>query len=1243
MTVIRQLLPIALPHGVNPTNGKGRVAVYFSPRVLTTTTLGALPDWVNWATAANRLTIDIAINGTVVVPRPTRLLTAVPAMWAAIFPTTLPVTGFTYDDSSGLTGRSFPEADIAEAILALYTDVAVTDPVSPPTAAALLARPLSAPLLQADGEPAPLLAAASRFADRINPLPATAPPAPDFDLHTAISILGRHPRLLQLLGIVVELEVPLPPTPQRVSATTNWRTLYRPTAPSTIVEVPSEVRCDGDFYILDDRGEQQGGHLPLASPHYDLVPLDTMTAVRRLAELVRSLDDPAAVGALPALSDWGISLVEHDRLNRKRARFTRQAAKNAQIPAAVASVDNRLTLYADDVITGYRVDVRADGGTFRSLFQRRADTTYRFPRQPALNTTTPDDEGWVGTTLGSERSDGAGSQERRVREVLLRWQGWSAAAPPPGVAADTATGELSPKQPSSITSSTQPVQFEVDYTAVPASLPSLRFGTKYEMKARCVDVAGNSHALVDVPPAVAISESVTYGRLSPIPAPTVLRRTAKPSPGVGDSVLTVVIKSELGQSDSTVVPQERLVFPPRAPQQLCERHGLPTGGTSAAAYADLALRDGTTLESLVDVDPITGELTAAVVGTTGTSPGPLSIDIGYLVDPACDGFAFAGLPGFVGSTGALVVANRGAWPALKTRRLIVRAGTGAPKPLTTGDAPLVVQVPKAACPVVEVSCSTADALLRLLALWQRIGTLGLPPAQEAALRETIKNGRHWMISSRVRVQLVHAVRLPLSRPGFRALVAGRPAVGAPGASLGGWVRVNRASTERVVVRGRWADTVDDPSTPAPTLVAAHQVLGQQKVETVGPLTYEAPLDLTFTLPDTIRHDMEIVGVGFSRFSRYFTEEQTLTLAARRVLNANGVVAASVTVESVAGVPYAAGSDYIVDGVAGTIRRASGSTITTTTTVVVRFVPLPVSRISTEGGAASPRVVVPNALVPPAVDVREVIPATSVTVSGVDGRTITRNGQVLRVWLGRPWMVTGPEERLGVVLDTAANGGRIPTTRVGRDAVAPDGAVANLRDTLFPNRSSATTVDGVRVVAHPVQFDAGRGLWFAEIVISQTLPYRPWVQLAVGRFQPVAIAGAQLSEVTLLDPIRLLPRRVLTVVAAGGGRYDLTVTGALHNGIVGETAGTILRNEMTVTLQEADASIPDPELRWAATATSVNLPAVATGYQGSITVPASTNPKRLLIVEDEPGIVQVGRTTVTVRRSPIYVETKDIPT
>jgi hypothetical protein len=95
---------------------------------------------------------------------------------------------------------------------------------------------------------------------------------------------------------------------------------------------------------------------------------------------------------------------------------------------------------------------------------------------------------------------------------------------------------------------------------------------------------------------------------------------------------------------------------------------------------------------------------------------------------------------------------------------------------------------------------------------------------------------------------------------------------------------------------------------------------------------------------------------------------------------------------------------------------------------------------------------------------------------------------------------------------------------------------------------STLPDGterVQVPGHAVSFDAGRGLWFCDIQVrgAPEETYSPFLRLALARYQPKSILGAELSPVVLADFVRVPAARTVTFApTAQADVFDLRVEG-----------------------------------------------------------------------------------------------------
>ena len=267
--------------------------------------------------------------------------------------------------------------------------------------------------------------------------------------------------------------------------------------------------------------------------------------------------------------------------------------------------------------------------------------------------------------------------------------------------------------------------------------------------------------------------------------------------------------------------------------------------------------------------------------------------------------------------------------------------------------------------------------------------------------------------------------------------------------------------------------------------------------------------------DTKRHLATVDLEAFSSFAGYFTEEKTVTVGNRPVvLDSPGVVSSMVEVTvPETGAKARLGADFTVDGPNGTIRFVKRGALVTGSRPVVRYIAMPISRVSTEPDQPEPFVILfENTVAPPPPSIAEVIPA----FARGDG---AHSGQLLRVYLDRPWLVTGEGEELAVVIDPSGSTGTV----LGRDPIVPGaGRTAELTTADFPRaKTIIPSLDGlVAIVGHEVSFDADSGRWYSDIELAAGFGYRPFLRLTLCRFQPDSVPGATLSPFVTVDPVRL---------------------------------------------------------------------------------------------------------------------------
>ncbi len=890
-------------------------------------------------------------------------------------------------------------------------------------------------------------------------------------------------------------------------------------------------------------------------------------------------------------------------------------------------------LFAEDITVGYRCDVEDDAAPgFHSLYDRQVRGAYGFPRDKTLKVAPPPDEGWGSiaiSTDGAEDHRPASTnvtyqqegepavkkvEERdvtawRIDDHVVTWGGWSLATPRVGNST-TGAGDVKAREVNAPATGS-PTQLVVDYAHVNGTLPKLRYGRTYTLRARCVDLAGNGPALGETPPVDGESPPTRFGRLAPLVPPLPLRRASRPDPGVGDLPDVLVIRSEVDQADGDTPPTDRLLFPPRVSQSRLERHDLPAGGNDPASYALIAARDARSLTDQTVVDPETGELVAGGAVVDGqVSAGPTRPPVGYLVDPVAANAALIGLPG--GDPAVPVLMSYGTWPDAEAVQLELRAGSGAPA-VAPAQRRVTVRLPKGTVATAELSSAPDAAFLQHMALGQGL---------DADATRTARRGLNHALSPRRPVTLVHAVPQPVDAPLFGPMSGTRTAVGQTDVVIDGTLGVHRSSTEHVVLRSRWLDPVDDPAADEPIDQVTKRVVSDVVIATEsddGPA--EDLVATSLELGDTKRRVVELVAEGFSRFSRYFTERidfATGAPGATLPLHEGGVVPSSVVLSRRDGSErFTRGVHFAVDR-DGELSILDTAAIPRGTLCRVEFVPRPVSRLSLE--ADTGRTVsldVPSSSAPGLPAVAGVVPAFSRQVSETaTSITVDHDGRVLRLHLDRPWFSSGIGELLGVAVDSP--GAPEPVlTRWGRDPLtAGPGATVDPTTADFPAATEVGTgVDGrFDVAGHEVTFDADRRLWTADVPIDATFGYRPFVRLAVCRFQPHALDGQHASGTVGLDPLRLGAHRRVEVTQASGNQADVRLTGPDDVNVV------------SVVLQEADPAIADADLKWHDVSTTVlsrSGTTAAAVHEGLVGIPQTGNERRLVVEDAEPVTVEDG--------------------
>jgi hypothetical protein len=737
----------------------------------------------------------------------------------------------------------------------------------------------------------------------------------------------------------------------------------------------------------------------------------------------------------------------------------------------------------------------------------------------------------------------------------------------------------------------------------------------------------------------------------------------------GEHIENLVIRSnyDISDDDPSIVPCERHIAPPLTGEDMAETHGVLDGADGhpdPSSYALIADRDGFTYKSssvrdlyggLIDTQSLNGknEWIYYPPAVTPTASHP-AFGVPYLPDVLARGVALLNLPGKKDAFVRAPFDSVGTWPERRAVRLVVSAGKGAPVIPGAGDLDGAIQVkaPKASITAVLMSSYFAPPDLEVMALWQWLIEAG---TATPGLRALILDRLHYMFTPYRELVIVHAVRQPLTPPAIGKLTVAR-SPGATYALLTGDALAQVQSTIRLDVLAAWADPYDDGKSKQGAVLLEKTSRVDEIPLALGQSDL-VPLDkLRHDFGDTKHHEVFYSAVATTRFLEYFTEvvTETLTGTAAAVCSKAGFAPGTVDVRAAddSATIYRSGVDFTEDDKAGSIVRISGGSIPDGGSVAVQFVAPPVTRSSLEKDAKPPTkfgylLSIPSTARPPAPDVRYLIPAWNwVTVKSASSPSSSRVGNVLRVYLGRPWFESGIGELLGVVVASPPPGAALPSglrplvSGFGSDPVFVAGPVGAPKATDFPLAThkgislqleeQKAGIGWVDVAGHEVSWDKSRRLWFADISIGAGQSYFPFVKLALVRYQPASLPGFELSRVVQADFIQLAPNRSMGLTYPSGTEVNVEVLGPGYLA----TAERGTPDTMRAYLQVRAVKTSDPDLQWIidpaqpdGTVLSVTSSSeTITVWKGTVKLPKArgTVPYRILVAEfEEHAVVRAG--------------------
>lgn len=1114
------------------------------------------------------------------------------------------------------------------------------------------------------------------------PLPSTpAGFANLLDFHKALTAINSYPVLQRALGLVFDIELPasaLANSPSTAASNYGAVAVEAVTA-GFIWKIKPEFFLPQTGYLKNAKqfaaapitppsnlagqnyssGDVFNGFLNLAPDGFHLTQIDLDGALLKALSLADTVamanfrnesvtnGNPVEVeDILSALRSGGIALMADGRAEqllqaiRDNQTFDAALASNKPLPRPFNVLD---------LVRGYRIDIYStQTNQWYSLHRRNETYTFGPTNDPVLH--RDDQEGFTQLAVASPADDPKRPVDKaakavgapqpgtdvHVHERLARWTGWSLSVERPGkVLNRSADPAKALDQDPTMDEPVTPFKMRKTFTAVSRSLPRLRFGVRYRMRVRTVDLAGNSLPLNQVAPRNVVLPSGTelpYLRFEPVAQPIVV--LVEPLKQ-GATLETLVIRSYNHDITldgvATLENDHRHIMPPRTSVRMVEHHGMLDDAAGhlkgdGATYNLLATRDAAEIPT-VDKVPMDTDAQAKV---------------NYLADPIAHGAAFRDLPNTRSNTdGAIVhdvlaysgstqaewragsVTHIGfgtAWPSRLPFRMVIAEGYNKPN-WNAQQRVLAVYLPKATFTQVALSSYVDPGDLSLMGVWDWLrqylefaelasitnGGPVFPSDGMARLTQLTLEGGHPMITPARTLTLVHATQQPIGKPEFQMLPVVRPAgqstalansfspitawrdYDSHSAVLLGGLQIHGASTSAVDIEANWREFVDDTSEPGPKQVpATAQVERYEMTSLAGGIMYADSL--------------ETRAIG-----TYIPQGNTLWFSAP------GDTIPGMTAPGVVAAPLHVFTDT-------KHRRIQYQAISTSRFQEYFSEPNLTFTRSSEKIVAN----IPSSSRPVAPDVLYVVPVFGYEEQETTNvRTAVRRGNGVRVYMNRPWYSSGESELLGVLLwnpaTTLTTDLRVQYknyfTQWGMDPIwKTESLTASPGISDFPlavstatQRTLEETDLKVDVAGHCVFYDPQRQLWYCDVVLNNDFAYSAFVRMSLARYQPHSLSGVELSHAVLADFVQLSPDRstVLSINPANpqtarvfvGGltpegprplRYVVNVEQRMA-GIYSDAAWEPAPTSVVTVVENAVGSGSPDEVLWAGTVTFKTMP------------------------------------------------------
>jgi hypothetical protein len=1018
-------------------------------------------------------------------------------------------------------------------------------------------------------------------------MPAKEDLAKQLDFHQVIAAMGSYPTLLRKLGLVVDLLL----DPDSFSAAANAALSVKITfAPGTL-QIPRTGDAGPDtrallnstqFQTVSDQNAElqvKDGLLDIDPSRFSLLQVDVDSAGLKVMNFARSLGrrgdveervDPITrheeeIGA-PSLRTGGLMLVHRNRRVFLKKRFDRNKSGNSNIESQFLGASNSVSLHVEDLVRGYRIDIWDSTTTkWHSLCRRTA--RYELDDGATIIEAKPEEESTIRLAATKSADPTSNPNLLYLHEALVSWTGWSLAAPPPGRAIKP-DDSVDKTRTESETEVPPGLKFKSSFKPVPQSLPRLRFGRSYWIRARAVDLAGNSLAPQeeDFGSEQPNDRARPYLRYEPVAAPVITLLSQGGSiekPAEGESMARIAIRSFNDTPAENLVPSHqvahRVAAPPRASVRDAEQHGkLDSSGKVDSTTFNL-------LANQKDVDP--RDATAAIYEVKIPMQGPLESEpapttfavyeagraLTYLPDPMALEVAVRIFdhPNIADAEIITIpLYPTGEWPDAQTFTIEVYDDSNEKPYFDTVNRKLRVPLPKASRAKIRLSMKLKNDELEKMGIFA-----WLSDADKAAQRNRAHNGQHWMLTPWSVVEVVHAVQRPLIKPEIQSISIELRPIGATWAQPKILSDCSINSTDHLDLFAEWHEPLDDADVPESAAGPADRLRQDVAfpVKITDTRTYATRLNGSKAggFPDHTINGQDLIGVNtpvnkllpvkmhefhdtrYRRIEYWFDA----TTRFREFL-----------------------PNYLLTALEGDKRVPVETNIKVTGSRAVTWIP--------------------NSAPPPAPKVLYIIPTFGwIRTTDTEFRKSSwRRGGGLRVYLDRTWNASGYGEMLAVVLPPAEFAGNpdnqpkehpykkyvtqwgndpiwdspfvsgiapkrsnFPLARYAPDANGgwlPPGAPESEKDQkpgpftvteLQPPMISPESGADVEVAPHDVFYDADRQLWYCDIEIEAGSSYFPFVRLALARYQPISSDGAHLSNIVLADFMALTADRWLVVM------------------------------------------------------------------------------------------------------------------